>query len=316
MVFVLYAILAVPIIASFAVQTLENIFKRFMSKLMQKERIEAGLDIEMDTQGGSLLLKNDSKDQARSGRKCQGILASRENSNDINIREHSKGQPEGEKYSHAKAIAQEWNKPHSLYIDEGHRRIEMLLSKRYEEMGRHMETEDTGESQIEANAKSQLEETQWREDRVLTEYTLELAIELEQHARRLLLGHLPEDSRGHMLLKADRLVQLRNIRHLVQQSDYNADTIAQEYEHSDKKASRQYKKVKGKSSPIDTLMQKYYKEEAELIPVPSDLDERETLEEIIHYRESFANLLAAGSRLLGLKDEEQYLFERHPGSSK
>ncbi len=60
---------------------------------------------------------------------------------------------------------------------------------------------------------------------------------------------------------------------------------------------------------MNAFMKKYYEEETQL-SFPSDLDEKETVEEVICYREALAGLLAAGSRLLKLKKDERFLFER------
>lgn len=38
---------------------------------------------------------------------------------------------------------------------------------------------------------------------------IDLAVELEMHARRLLVAHLPNGSKAQVVLKADRNVQLR-----------------------------------------------------------------------------------------------------------
>jgi len=158
---------------------------------------------------------------------------------------------------------------------------------------------------------------------------LELAVELEKLARRLLLGSMSKNSDAQMLLKADRIVQLRNIRSLAMQEEdrvdddqddsrANADgqTHAcqeqEKHEENDRDSpGRKEGKEKSKRRPkINAMMKKYYEEEAELMPYPSDMSEQEALELVARYREAFAGLLVAGSKLLRLKDKEEYMFER------
>ncbi|EJD04357.1 voltage-gated potassium channel [Fomitiporia mediterranea MF3/22] len=282
-VFVVYSVVAVPVMASFAVQTIQNVFQKFSVDLLQRNEAKAGV---------------------RTGGTEDRALGATEKT--ANVVDEEKGLPKdvGDRIQ-KNDNAWRHKKTHADYIVAGHDRIDSWFSKhesekRDEDLDKAAE-EDAGEREVERKHD---------EDRILTEYVLELAIELEKHARRLLMGHLDEGSDARMLLKADRIVQLRNIRTLADQmhSDWDASGGADEA-GGDGSSKSALKEGKGKGR-LNTMMQKYYEEESDLLPFSIDLDDRETLEEIARYRETFAGLLAAGSRLLRLKDEEQFLFER------
>ena len=128
---------------------------------------------------------------------------------------------------------------------------------------------------------------QERQDLLMHE-VLKQAIELESHARRLLINHLPNGSKAQVVLKADRNVQLRDVRKIRRQFEDDPDRqIIDESE-----GGRTGDPFGGPDS------------------VSKPLSEEETLDEVQMYRESFASFLAAGSRMRGLTGREKFLMER------
>jgi len=260
---------------SFAVETIQSITRDFSSRMLEKRKAKYGLSIRLDPSDGPGDL---------------GEAAERE-----------KGVPEtftGDDTTIHNAQGDEnlarlldWDRPHTEFIDRAHRQIDGLLD---------------GAEKTEAESPQDA-------DRLLTEHVLELAIALEQHARRLLLAFTDDGSDIHILLKADRLVQLQNIRTLAMW-EQKVDGEAGSTTTADNLKSTSAPIVESKGPgerrhKVNTLMKRYYEEESE-ISFPSDLDEKETVDEVMRYREALAGLLAAGSRLMRLKEDEQLLFER------
>lgn len=290
--------------SSFAVQTIENIFKKLSSKFLYRQQAHEGIG------------------EGAAAAEIEGKLDNRDLSNQVNKQaDEEMNMPDDLKKRLARNHPRNYRKSHADFVAEEHKRLE----EKFSQIGRRAEDND---ADAETAADDREQEREQEEDRILTEYVLELAVELEKLARRLLLGYMKEGSDTRMLLKADRIVQLRNIRSLAMQeedgddedpaaqSETNvADEDTREGQEQEEQAETSLERRKGKEKRegrprINALMRKYYEEEAELVPFPSDIDEKEALELISRYREAFAGLLAAGSRLLRLKDEEEYLFER------
>lgn len=307
--------------ASFAVQTIQNVLKSSLAERLRRRRADAGLDVEFDADGechfgndkrqGNVSSLSPSDETARDA----GVVESAQKEGESKEQQEERQLPEDAR-KRIEATLRDWNKPHAFYVARSHKRIDERLasvSRAHSEVkineGNESERRmppDTGseaEKEADAEERKSLELAEREADRVLTEYVLELAVELEKHARRLLLAHMEEGSNARMLLKADRIVQLRNVRALAKQEIGSAEAVNRDTDGETRSDTK-------RTNPINALMHKYYEEESELLPAPTDLDERETLEEVTRYRESFAGLLAAGGRLLGLKDEERRLFER------
>ena len=120
-----------------------------------------------------------------------------------------------------------------------------------------------------ATEKDPDEETEKHDfDEQLMNRIIHLAIELEERSRHLLIEHLPVGSKAGMLLKADRNVQLRDLKTLEQ---------------------------------ADRMKNGEDAESAGYIGRASDLEGLDTLEQVTAYRETFAGLLAAASALKGLE---------------
>lgn len=322
----MYSIIAVPIMSSFAIQTVQSIFQAASQNLFRRQ--EAVHDVGV----GGVNARVD-------------MIARGEDQNE----DEEKRLPDDAK---RRLERNDWDNmyrmEHRDFVAEEHRKLDERLSKSRSALGaKHDDTGKQGKDKGEQAEENALQreherdlEREREEDRVLTEYILELAVELEKHARRLIMGHMSEDCAGNLLLRADRLVQLRNVRALAGREEFpvradgdgktgNAEAGEKSGESSSdsEKPLTSAVAVSSQSSTSDsgtnteaqqetpsshatTMMRKYYSEEADLVPFPTGLDERETLEEVARYREAFAGLLAAGSRLLRLKDRERALFER------
>jgi potassium channel subfamily K len=126
------------------------------------------------------------------------------------------------------------------------------------------------------------------EEKIYTEALVGHALELERHARRLLMTHLPNGSKAQIVLKADWVVQLRDLKTLERQGS-NSDPRP----NNDSQASEFH--AGGDDGP-------------DWINHP--LDDDGTVEEIRRYREAFAAFLATGSRLRKLEGAEKYKAER------
>jgi potassium channel subfamily K, other eukaryote len=98
----------------------------------------------------------------------------------------------------------------------------------------------------------------------LTDRVIRHAIELEERARHLLIEQLPVGSKAELLLKADRNVQLRDLKMLEEDGVVESQS-------------------------------------AGYIGNAPDLEGLSTLEQVNAYRHTYAGLLAAASELKGLK---------------
>jgi potassium channel subfamily K len=125
-----------------------------------------------------------------------------------------------------------------------------------------------------------------REVEAYAERIIDLALDLESQARRLIVDHLPEGSKERLLLRADRNVQRRHVKAVLAERADNKEDEEAEIE-----------KEQERTKDEDRL--------EELIAVNES-----TFDQIRKYRQTFARLLAAGSRLQGLEGEKRYLFER------
>lgn len=132
------------------------------------------------------------------------------------------------------------------------------------------------------------------EEETLTELLIGHALELERHARRLLMAHLPNGSKAQIVLKADWIVQLRHVRTLERQG-FSSDSQS----NDDDRASEFHA---GGDDDRDWMSH--------------PLDDDGTVDEIRRYREAFAAFLATGSRLRKLEGAEKYKAERRLGKDE
>lgn len=274
---------------SFAVETIQGIVRDISSRLLERRKAKFGLSIRLDpSDGPGDLGESADREKSQQGAFTGGDVTVHNAEGDENL-----------------PRLLDWDRPHTEFIDRAHRQIDGLLKTAKNGQDKDDEKNDEDSQKTSSDLRDA--------DRLLTEHVLELAIGLEQHARRLLLAFTDEGSDVHILLKADQLVQLQNIRTLAaweQKVDQEVESSAAHSGGNKSASSPTMEAGKAKRrDKINILMKKYYEEETEL-SFPSDLDEKETVEEVMCYREALAGLLAAGSRLMKLKKDEQLLFER------
>ena len=174
---------------------------------------------------------------------------------------------------------------HSDLVVEAYTRLEKVAvketTKNYNEKGEltSSETSETIVKDQDTNATLDL-----------VEHILDLATNLEKHARRLLVGHLSKSTSADIinagvLLKADWNVQRREVKALL---DYEPDP---EYEIA--------------GDPLGV-----YHDQARFDLQKGVTKEKDTLDEVARYRKCFAELLAAGAQLKKLEGSKRLLFER------
>jgi hypothetical protein len=140
------------------------------------------------------------------------------------------------------------------------------------------------------------------EDIQLTERVIGLALAIERRSRKLLIAHLGNGSTAKTLLQADRNVQLREVRTIRRRGAFTHDDGTGVGENGSTDGETESGGV------VRSLLEEDH-EAMRTAPLASMNDE-ESLEEVELFREDFAGLLAAGSRLMKLKGEERALFEK------
>lgn len=188
----------------------------------------------------------------------------------------------------------------------------------------------------------------------LTSLLLQHACELELHARRLLIHYLPDGSKAEVVLKADRNVQVRDVK-AVREARKRAREMARDRgtEGGEEESGREMSEEQqcedeeveilaglepkstirirapdagGSSSDArrhsgeshTSLPAKHAKSATEQDEafervwdeLTRPMADEETMEEVRKYRESFAAVLAVGSRLRKVEGLERLLIER------
>jgi potassium channel subfamily K len=210
---------------------------------------------------------------------------------------------------------------HAEYLAKHHERFDKMFAR--------TDTRESDESDGTAAQKDQdaLETVQ---DQRLVVEMIQRAVALESHARRLLVRHLPNGSRAQVVLKADRNIQLRDLRYL-KRSEKDSEGATRQTQQV-KAAERAQKPketelarharsmAKEEGTDQDPGQLDIEKDPAQLKSelegdgdedwVSEPLGEEATLAEVQAYRESFAALLVAGTRLQQLEGQEMYMLER------
>ncbi|KAG8985727.1 hypothetical protein FRB94_005465 [Tulasnella sp. JGI-2019a] len=210
-VFIVYSLLAVPIMASFALQAITQVITRISKWRLNRQQAKHDVD---------------------------------------NTKAHSERPPPS----------------HAEYIER--------FSRKWE---------DTLQNQATAKDRDEQE--------LLMHEVLKQAVELEAHARRLLISQLPNGSKAQVVLKADRNVQLRDVRQIRKRYEFD-DSESAHMALDRNEGGREGDRMGGPDS------------------VSRPMSDEEILDEVNMYRESFASMLAAGSRMRGLEGRERYLLER------
>ncbi|EJT99352.1 voltage-gated potassium channel [Dacryopinax primogenitus] len=314
-VFIVFALLAVPVMTSFAVQTVAGIFSRIS---------EGQPDKNLKRKAWEDPGKWKAPDEETITPKEKDVVSHAEyvswKRNDLEKRfgpEEGTGprqRPENGDVSHVKN-GRNPSPASNIILDETVGHEEKGMDRVPSEGNLSMlsspasappeETEETGEPPVpipgdDADSSESVSEMA-DEDRELTIQLLDTAAELERVARRLLINALPQDSSAQILLRADWHVQLQEMRAVLhEEADKAADQQAERdpmnanAPHMDEDAHR--------------AMRERVDREAELVLQP--LAGRELMRAIGRYRECFASMLVLGSRLRKLKGREQFLFER------
>jgi len=239
-IFVIYALVAVPVMASFAVQTVVHIFTTISEKRLLRRRAKQAKHV-----ASSAAHTHTEPDEEKCMPTSQGP---------------GPGSGRGGNRKRRRKFT-----PHSEFVARFH-------SKWDEEAA--------------------VEE----EDAQLTERVIALALAVERRSRKLLITHLGSGSTAKMLLQADLNVQLREMRTIRRRG-----TLTQG-EQGDAVGS-------GEGVGVVRRVLEDDHDAMRSVP-PASMSDEETLEEVERYREDFAGLLAAGSRLMKLKGEERALFEK------
>ncbi|KAG8735456.1 hypothetical protein FRC10_010480 [Ceratobasidium sp. 414] len=133
---------------------------------------------------------------------------------------------------------------------------------------------------------------------------LEHAVALERTARKLLVAHLEEGSRAHVLLRADWNLQARDLRLL--ESGDTAELrggVCSDVTGNEEGVAG----ISGKGTGGD----REEREEAEITNTAVEgMDEEETMCAVRDFRKNVAGMLALGSRMRKLGGAEKYVFER------
>lgn len=141
---------------------------------------------------------------------------------------------------------------------------------------------------------------------------IDLALRLEGQARQLLIDSLPAGSKEQTLLRADLYVQARDVQSFVE-AEEEKEKEEDSQRNSNQDVQKPNVKQLTKNLPLTTEVPKKDVTDLEndlqdIVLLPPGL--KDTLDSIGKYRQTFAALLAAGSRLRGLEGKLQYQFER------
>ncbi|KAL7409388.1 hypothetical protein BDY24DRAFT_219418 [Mrakia frigida] len=188
--FVLYSLIAVPVIASFAVQTVSAVITSVSEKRLELNRIAR------ETRYA------ESKHKAHENESQHGRP-----SYSSSRQELKNGQGEGEFEAHARFVLEHWHN-----FEEDMEGLGLKSSRQEHDEDRAEEIAEEEEEQLALESASAKEERSRNAQERLAEETLELACELESQARALLIMALPRGGKAQTLLRADRNVQRRDVR--------------------------------------------------------------------------------------------------------
>ncbi|KAF8580266.1 voltage-gated potassium channel [Ramaria rubella] len=358
-VFVLYALIAVPVMASFVVQAVQQFFaivaEREYNRSKAKRGLEPGVSPSISTtvpesemEKGSRSRKHQTRTHLTYGADVvpHAELAERWNEEwERRVRSHrDEGFSEGaaQKMADVDTEAKMTRENNTTYhqdnndtanaggydtnerreVDGDDRAFVKISTRDVDTSNEEALGEDRFENTDDEGTEEQ--EQQFDEDARLTERVLELAISLERRARKLLIMHLRDDDGGkaaRIVLKADRNVQLREVRGMIkdikqpQDQDGEKSEVREDEADDELQGSDSVKDVTGASSFLSgartaSILQRILEDDPHDLSFPATKEDQGTLAEVRQYREDFAGLLAAGSRLMGLKGHEKALFER------
>ncbi|KAF7971393.1 hypothetical protein HWV62_21228 [Athelia sp. TMB] len=318
-IFIIYSLMAVPVVASFAVQTVTRILETFSERrLLRREEMELTnrkSDKDRYLSHAELCLKqhqtlsreDDERSQrerkdsnAKPGHEKQRENDEREEKGRDQVRKAS-GDKEGKADSTASLVRRQ----------SGSSTTSSLPSP-------DIDSEETGPDTVDpaelptvdeknsrsrsravshASAQAEVAEQQALQDidKLLVKRVLQLSVELETQARVLLMHALPKGSDAEVLLRADMVCTHFFLR--VRRQELIVDD-SQRLQH------REVKKL-GLEDPDAKLTPEGLVDITE--PESGDIDVEDRIQ---RYRELFAALLATGSKLQRLEGMEQLVWER------
>ncbi|KAF8594433.1 voltage-gated potassium channel [Ceratobasidium sp. AG-I] len=281
-IFIVYALMAVPVMASFAIQAVQNVIERMSIKRMDRRRAEAGDKTSPES------MPRSSDDGSRAP---------------MDPASQAEAQKEGE----GNTMDEDNDEMHSTLVAKRHSE----LSRHSRPSNSHLGSDSTPNLDLERKTDIQSENLK---------ALLEHAVSLERTARRLLVAHLEEGSRAQILLRADWNLQARDLRAL-EKDKKGQDGIPSGFDKGEKVNENRaangngVEKEKGmnvteagvKHAPDD----REEREETEIAEVAvGGMDDEETLKAVREFREHVAGMLALGSCMRELEGVEKYVFER------
>ncbi|KAM0746778.1 voltage-gated potassium channel [Meredithblackwellia eburnea MCA 4105] len=183
---------------------------------------------------------------------------------------------------------------HAHNVHESHLRLGEFMDGEGDGEGGDRDGDGDGDARPETTSDW---EKKYSRDREMLKVVLGLAVQMEEEATLLLLDSLSSTGKGHYLLQADRNLQMRALTTLNLEPRYHGYiTLAL--------------KAVGKRTPPDGVGVGVARGDS--FEPRYDLSPEEALQlsRVQRYRESFAGLVAAGSRLMGLEGDERMWFER------
>jgi len=206
--FVLYSLIAVPIIASFAVQTVSAVISSVSEKRLELSRISREARDHSESKHHHPAA-TENNGEGGGGEPSQ---AGRPSYSSSSHQELKGGAGEGEFEAHARFVLEHWHN-----FEEEMEDIGLRSSQKEHDNDRAEEVAEEGdeekeERELEEEDASVKEERSRNAQERLAEETLELACQLESQARALLIMALPRGGKAQTLLRADRNVQRRDVR--------------------------------------------------------------------------------------------------------
>ncbi|KAF8579220.1 voltage-gated potassium channel [Ramaria rubella] len=348
-VFVVYGLIGIPVMASFAVQAVAQIISIFAEREYNRSKASRGLDPGVSRSFSTTAPESEAEEaQEHDGRKH--VAYGSEVISHANLTERwydewekhvgnrrAKGFGEGSGREMADKVVckmdRERKTAESTKNDEANAKDHGVSDQSEDRTDNEKATDFHDGDPYSGKAKKGEDEEAWQqelnaefdEDAELTERILELAISLELRARKLLIMHLGDDDSAkaaRIVLKADQNIQLREVKGTLKDFEQSRDqgTYAGETRSDgiDAKvrggdAPNRVKNVFERSSLDHARTTRFLQRIFQAEPHNSFFtaaEDQDTFEEIRHYRDDFAGLLAAGSRLMRLKGNERALFER------
>ncbi|GAA95008.1 uncharacterized protein L969DRAFT_51947 [Mixia osmundae IAM 14324] len=247
-IFIVWSLLAVPIVTSAVVSAVSNWISALSQRELEKRKKKTGTSADQIEEVHQL--EAEMRKEGRSGNLDEAELAQR-----VMTKKH-----------------QERFIEHSAIVDRGLKQLDFEIKERRASMSVE---DDTDNNSI---TTAMTEEASL----YLAERILRAALELEINARSMLIATLDKSSKARTLLRADRNIQIRDLRMLQEDSEMDHPMAEQELNII----------LPGEDDNMDML------------------NDEQIWEGVTKHRESLGTLLAAGVRLKRLEGVHKQMFER------